>query len=52
MKAENIGSSFDELLKEEAILDDATALAIKRVISWQIEQEMKAQELTKSAMAK
>lgn len=52
MKAENIGSSFDDFLQEEGILDEANAVAIKRVIAWQIDQEMKAQKLTKSAMAK
>jgi len=52
MKAKNIGSSFDDFLKEEAILDEATAVAVKRVIAWQIDQEMKSQNLTKSAMAK
>lgn len=48
----NIGSSFDDFFDEEAILDETTAVAIKRVIAWQIDQEMKAQKLTKSAMAK
>jgi hypothetical protein len=52
MKAENIGSNFDDFLQEEGILDEANAVAIKRVIAWQIDQEMKAQKLTKSAMAK
>ena len=52
MKANNIGSSFDDYLREEALLDEATAVAVKRVIAWQIDQEMKAQNLTKSAMAK
>ncbi|NTW53927.1 MAG: XRE family transcriptional regulator [Chlorobaculum sp.] len=52
MKAENISSSFDDFLQEEGLLDDANAVAIKRVIAWQIDQEMKAQKLTKSAMAK
>lgn len=52
MKAENIGSSFDDFLQEEGLLDEANAVAIKRVIAWQIDQEMKAQKLTKSAMAK
>ena len=47
----NIGSSFDEFLEEEALLDAATAVAVKRVIAWQIAQEMKAQHLTKSSMA-
>ena len=52
MKAENIGSNFDDFLQEEGILDEANAVAIKRVIAWQIDQEMRAQKLTKSAMAK
>ena len=52
MKAKNIGSSFDDFLKEEALLDEAAAVAIKRVIAWQIDQEMKAQNLTKTAMAR
>ncbi|RQR63806.1 Fis family transcriptional regulator [Burkholderia sp. Bp9125] len=47
----HIGSDFDTFLEEEGILEEATATAIKRVIAWQIEQEMKAQHLTKTAMA-
>ncbi|MFA5370657.1 MAG: Fis family transcriptional regulator [Sideroxydans sp.] len=52
MKTKNIGSSFDNFLAEEAMLDEATAVAVKRVIAWQIDQEMKAQNLTKTSMAK
>jgi len=52
MKAKNIGSSFDDFLGEEAMLDEATAVAVKRVIAWQIDQEMKAQNLNKTTMAK
>ena len=52
MNKKNIGSSFDDFLEEEAILDETTAVAIKRVIAWQIDQEMKVQKLTKSAMVK
>lgn len=33
MKAKNIGSSFDDFLTEEAILSEATAVAVKRVIA-------------------
>ncbi len=51
MNEKNIGSSFDEFLEDEALLDAATAVAVKRVIAWQIAQEMKAQHLTKSSMA-
>ena len=43
MIKKNIGSSFDDFLKEEAMLDDATAIALKRVIAWQIAEEMKIQ---------
>lgn len=47
----HIGSDFDAFLEEEGLLEEAAATAIKRVIAWQIEQEMKAQHLTKTAMA-
>jgi DNA-binding Xre family transcriptional regulator len=52
MSKKNIGSSFDDFLKEEAMLEDATAVAIKRVIAWQIGEEMKAQQMTKTELAK
>jgi antitoxin HicB len=48
----NIGSRFDDFLQEEAILEDATAVALKRVIAWQIAEEMKAQQITKSELAR
>jgi predicted XRE-type DNA-binding protein len=52
MKKQNIGSDFDDFLSEQGMLEEATALAVKRVIAWQIEQEMTAQKITKTAMAK
>lgn len=52
MKKRNIGSDFDDFLAEQGMLEDVTAVAVKRVIAWQIEQEMAAQKLTKTAMAK
>ena len=51
MRKTHIGRNFDDLLAEEAMLEEATAVAVKRVIAWQIEQEMKAQKLTKTALA-
>lgn len=51
MKNKHIGSSLDDFLIEDATLETATAVAVKRVIAWQIEQEMKAQALTKTALA-
>ncbi len=52
MKKKHIGSNFDDFLNEESILDHASAVAVKRVIAWQIEQEMAKQKLTKTVMAK
>lgn len=45
------GSSFDSFLEENGLLDEVEALAIKRVLAWQLEQEMKAQNISKKAMA-
>ena len=42
-----IGSSFDDFLSEEA-----TAVATKRIIAWQISEGMFSLKLSKSAMAK
>ncbi|CAM3680290.1 helix-turn-helix domain-containing protein [Polynucleobacter antarcticus] len=52
MKKKHIGSNFDDFLKEESQFENATAVAVKRVIAWQIEQEMEKQKLTKTLMAK
>jgi predicted protein tyrosine phosphatase len=47
MGKKNIGSSFDDFLAEEAILEESTAVAMKRVIAWQIAQEMTKTDLAK-----
>jgi DNA-binding Xre family transcriptional regulator len=52
MSKKNMGSSFDDFLQEESLLESSTAVALKRVISWQIDQEMKAQKLSKTELAK
>lgn len=52
MGKKNIGCSFDDFLKEDAMLEDATAVALKRVIAWQIAEEMKVQQITKTELAK
>jgi hypothetical protein len=50
-KNPHIGSAFSDFLKEEGLYEECTAVALKRVLAWQIEQEMKRQGITKSAMA-
>lgn len=52
LKAKYIGSEFEQFLIEDGTLDEATAVAVKRVLAWQITEAMKAQSLTKSRMAK
>jgi predicted XRE-type DNA-binding protein len=51
MKKEHIGSDFDDFLRDEHLLEAAEATAAKRVIAFQIAQEMKRCQLTKAEMA-
>jgi antitoxin HicB len=53
MKLEKgIGSSFDDFLEEEGMLAQADAVAIKRVIAFQLEETMQKEHITKTEMAK
>jgi antitoxin HicB len=45
------GSSFDDFLREEGIYEECTATALKRVLAWQIEQEMQNKHISKTDMA-
>jgi hypothetical protein len=46
------GSTFDSFLEAEAIREEVEAVAIKRVLAWQLEQEMKKQQKSKQQMAR
>lgn len=46
-----IGTNFDDFLAEEGMLDEVNAVAVKRVIAWQIEQTMKAKRVSKKKLA-
>jgi len=50
MKLENL-SSFDDFLKEDGLYEQTKAVAIKRVIAYQIEEEMRAQNITQTELA-
>jgi len=52
MKNKHIGSDFDEFLQAEGLLAEAEAIAVKRVIAYQIEQEMEERSISKSALAR
>ena len=53
LEAENkhIGSSFDDFMAEDDLLTEVEAVALKRVLAFQLEQEMKRSGLTKSQLA-
>ena len=51
MNKKHIGSNFDDFLKEEKIYEQVQAAAIKRVVAFQIAEEMKKKKLTKTEMA-
>lgn len=51
-KHPNHGASLEDVLREDGNLEGATAYAVKRVIAWQLEEEMAKRNLTKTAMAK
>jgi antitoxin HicB len=46
------GSSFDSFLEQEGIREEVEAVAIKRVLAWQLQQAMRKQQKTKQAMAR
>ena len=51
-KMDHSGSTFDSFLEEEGIREEVEAVAIKRVLAWQLERAMQEQQKTKQAMAK
>jgi antitoxin HicB len=48
----HMGSSFDDFLDEENLLAEANEIAIKRVIAWQLQQEIESKHMTKTYVAK
>lgn len=51
-KYDHSGSSFESFLQEEGILPEVEEVAVKRVLAWQLSQEMRRQSKTKQAMAR
>lgn len=52
MKNKHIGSNFDDFLKNEGIYEEVNAAAIKEILTFMIEEEMKKKNLTKTELAK
>ena len=51
MKNKHLGSNFDNFLKDEGTLAETEAIAVKRVIAYQIQEMMKKKQLSKTALA-
>lgn len=47
-----VGSDFEDFLREEGRLEEATAVAIKRVLAWEIQRAMAADGVTQAEMAR
>ena len=47
----HIGSSLESFLDGEGMLESATTKAVKRVVAWQLAEEMKAKRMTKKRLA-
>jgi antitoxin HicB len=50
-KSPHWGSTVDDFLEEEGVLEEFRAVAVKEVIAWQIQQAMKKKKLSKNKMA-
>jgi predicted XRE-type DNA-binding protein len=48
----HIGSDFDDFLRDEGVLDEAEAVATKRVIAYQLAQEMERANISQSELAR
>ena len=51
-RGKHIGSDFDDFLRDEGVLDDAEAVATKRVIAFQIAREMESAHISQSELAR
>jgi antitoxin HicB len=50
-KKAHLGSSIDDFMKQEGVLEETQAEAIKEVVAWQLEQAMKSRKISKNRMA-
>ena len=48
----HIGTSFDNFLEEEEILQESEAVALKRVIAYALEEKMKADNISVNRLAR
>lgn len=51
-KKGRLAGQFDDFLEEQGIREEVHAVAVKRVIAWQIENAMKERGISKAEMAR
>ena len=51
MSKKHLGSSIDNFLKDEGILEEAQVQAVKEVVAWQLAQAMEKKKISKNKMA-
>jgi len=51
MKKAHIGTDFDAFLQQDGLLAECEAGALRRVVTWQIEQEMKRRRISRAKLA-
>jgi DNA-binding Xre family transcriptional regulator len=52
MNKKHLGSNFDNFLREEDLLAETEAVALKRVVAFQIAQLMESNRVSKAVLAK
>jgi antitoxin HicB len=48
----HVGSSLDEFLRDEGLLEEARAIAIKEAVAFQVQKVMKVENISKVEMAR
>src|SRR4030095_8679648 len=51
-KTPRVGRSFEDYLDEEGDLQEATALAVKRVLAWELSLAMKKANMSRAELAR
>jgi len=50
--SKHVGSNFEDFLRDEGRLEESTALALKRVLSWEIQRAMEKANVSQAEMAR
>ena len=48
----HVGTDFEDFLRDEGTLEEATALAVKRVLAWELQKAMKKNDISISELAR